>query len=119
MTADGEALDAWDYFRAADQDPVTLANPAATFCVEGGGSYDLTDGSCTLADGTRVDGWDHFRKAHGQSAQMVNPAAAFCVDSGGAYRIVSGDDGNQTGRCTLADGTDLDAWVHFRENAPE
>jgi predicted amidohydrolase YtcJ len=45
-----------------------LANPAATYCVESGGSYEITtasDGSqsgiCTLPDGTKVDAWAHFR----------------------------------------------------------
>lgn len=53
--------------------------------------------------------------ASDNSAQLANPAATFCVESGGEYRIVDGADG-QTGRCTLPDGRDLDAWEYFREN---
>ncbi|MGI9367837.1 MAG: putative hemolysin [Ruegeria sp.] len=46
----------------------TMANPAATFCVENGGEYQIrkyADGSeygvCTLSDGTEVDAWDYLR----------------------------------------------------------
>ncbi len=45
-----------------------LANPAATYCIETGGEYEITkaaDGSeagvCTLTDGTRMDAWEYFR----------------------------------------------------------
>lgn len=49
--------------------PMTqLANPAATYCIETGGEYEITkaaDGSeagvCTLPDGTKVDAWEYFR----------------------------------------------------------
>jgi putative hemolysin len=44
------------------------ANPAAVFCVDSGGTYDIrraADGSesgvCILADGTEVDAWTYFR----------------------------------------------------------
>ncbi|PCH72694.1 MAG: metal-dependent hydrolase [Rhodobacteraceae bacterium] len=43
------------------------ANPAATFCVESGGTYETRDsdagaiGICILADGTEVDAWAYFR----------------------------------------------------------
>ncbi len=45
-----------------------LANPAATFCVESGGTYEIRDGSngqtgvCILADGREVDAWEYFRE---------------------------------------------------------
>lgn len=43
-----------------------LANPAATFCVEQGGTYALgqadgSGGTCTLPDGRVVDAWEFFR----------------------------------------------------------
>lgn len=48
---------------------VRLANPAAVFCVESGGSYEIcraTDGSesgvCIPEDGTKVDAWEYFWK---------------------------------------------------------
>ncbi|WP_171120467.1 MULTISPECIES: DUF333 domain-containing protein [unclassified Ruegeria] len=47
-----------------------LANPAATFCVESGGTYEIRDGAdgqtgiCKLADGQEVDAWDYFRENH-------------------------------------------------------
>jgi len=46
----------------------TMANPAATFCVENNGTYQFRkndDGSvygvCILPDGTEVDAWDYLR----------------------------------------------------------
>ncbi|WP_170331607.1 MULTISPECIES: DUF333 domain-containing protein [Alphaproteobacteria] len=46
----------------------TMANPAATFCIENEGEYQIrknTDGSeygvCILKDGTEVDAWDYLR----------------------------------------------------------
>lgn len=42
-----------------------IANPAAEFCVEQGGTYALgtseAGGTCTLADGRVVDAWEYFR----------------------------------------------------------
>lgn len=48
----------------------TMANPAATFCIENGGMHDIRKddqgnefGVCVFADGTEVDAWD-FLRAH-------------------------------------------------------
>ena len=55
---------------ACDQpsEPTTgLANPAATFCAEKGGQYQIVDGedgqpgTCTLPDGSTQDAWEYFR----------------------------------------------------------
>jgi putative hemolysin len=55
---------------AVDEQPAAtaLANPAAVFCVEDGGTYAIrraADGSqtgvCILEDGAEVDAWAHFR----------------------------------------------------------
>jgi putative hemolysin len=49
--------------------PSTLPNPAAVFCIENGGKYEIrkaTDGSqsgvCILSDGREVDAWQFFRQ---------------------------------------------------------
>ncbi|MEM1005605.1 MAG: DUF333 domain-containing protein [Pseudomonadota bacterium] len=46
----------------------SMANPAATFCIENDGTYQLRkneDGSvygvCILPDGAEVDAWDYLR----------------------------------------------------------
>ena len=46
----------------------TMANPAATFCLENEGEYQIRkneDGSeygvCILKDGTEVDAWEYLR----------------------------------------------------------
>jgi hypothetical protein len=44
--------------------------------------------------------------------QVPNPAAAFCEEQGGS---VSGDEP----RCTLPDGTVVDAWEHYRQEHPD
>jgi len=46
--------------------------------------------------------------------QLPNPAAQFCVEEGGTYSIVEEETG-QRGICILADGSEVDAWDHFRE----
>lgn len=69
---DGTRIDAWTYFRENHSDHksdsfVRLANPAATYCIEIGGSYRIEDtdqgkvGICTKPDGTSQDAWTLFR----------------------------------------------------------
>jgi len=48
----------------------TLANPAATFCVENGGVYEIKEsgtgdkaGVCVFSDGAEIDAWE-FLRAH-------------------------------------------------------
>jgi len=60
--------------RAADGDAIPkspstgLANPAAVFCVEQGGRFEIrktnvgSRGFCMLPDGTVVDAWTFFRE---------------------------------------------------------
>ncbi len=52
----------------AAQTTTTMANPAATFCVENNGEYQIrknADGSeygvCILPDGKEVDAWEYLR----------------------------------------------------------
>ncbi|WP_164658046.1 DUF333 domain-containing protein [Tropicibacter sp. Alg240-R139] len=52
----------------ASETKTTLANPAATFCIENGGTYQLgkdengnSVGYCILSDGQKVDAWDYIR----------------------------------------------------------
>lgn len=52
------------------------------------------------------------------AAGLPDPAAVFCVESGGIYEIRRAADGSQSGVCTLADGTEVDAWTRFRDKAP-
>ncbi|MBO9446608.1 DUF333 domain-containing protein [Ruegeria sp. R14_0] len=60
-------LAACDQADQASEQPVGLANPAATFCIEQGGQYEIQDGengqsgTCTLPDGSKQDAWEYFR----------------------------------------------------------
>jgi putative hemolysin len=98
-------------------------NPAAAFCLEEGGRYEIVEETggarsvCVLPDGRRVDAWDHFRERMGRGGdgqRLANPAAVFCTEQGGRYRIET-DAAGARGHCTLPDGRDVDAWEYFRE----
>ena len=73
LFADGSACDAWAYFRGECQPGASpaasqLANPAASFCGEQGGTYEIRqneDGSqygvCLFANGSECDAWAFIR----------------------------------------------------------
>ncbi|NRB00926.1 MAG: DUF333 domain-containing protein [Rhodobacteraceae bacterium] len=51
-----------------EEEVVEIANPAATFCIESGGTYSTQEikggavGFCTLPSGETVDAWEYFRE---------------------------------------------------------
>jgi putative hemolysin len=51
------------------------------------------------------------------TTSLPNPAAVFCTDRGGTYEIRRAADGSESGVCILADGTEVDAWDYFRDQA--
>ena len=55
----------------------------------------------------------------GNSLTLANPAAEFCVESGGQHEIRTLSDGSQSGVCILPDGSKVDAWQYFHDNAQE
>lgn len=46
----------------ADGDDPGIANPAAVFCEEQGGTVSGPEPMCELPDGTVVDAWEYFRE---------------------------------------------------------
>ncbi|WP_259444736.1 amidohydrolase family protein [Neotabrizicola shimadae] len=67
-----------------------LANPAATFCGDQGGTFRIVTeptgqrGLCTLPDGREVDAWDYFREKHGAlPAPEADTSLADRIWSGG------------------------------------
>ena len=64
-------------------------NPAATYCVEQGGTYSIVEeaegqrGICTLTDGRSVDAWEYFRQQHAAALQTSEPVLADRIWSGG------------------------------------
>ncbi len=59
---DGTVVDAWEYYRAETGPGAGLANPAAVFCEEQGGTVSGPEPMCELPDGTVVDAWEYFRE---------------------------------------------------------
>ena len=47
---------------------------------------------------------------------MANPASVYCEEQGGTLTIVEDAEGNQSGMCKLADGTEVEEWEYFRAN---
>lgn len=43
--------------------PVGKPNPAAAYCVEQEGTYNLDDSTCVLKTGEMVNAWDFFRSS--------------------------------------------------------
>ncbi len=100
-------------------------NPAATYCIENGGTYEIVQGAngatgiCVRSDGTRVDAWDYFRQSQVLETtvqRLSNPAAVFCVEQGGAYQIVTDASGAQRGLCVVLEAKAYDAWDYYRAN---
>jgi uncharacterized protein len=69
----GAAVSVWvsAVFAQAQTDAPQLANPAAVYCVQSGGTYKTVRedagerGICVLPDGREVDAWQHFRGSKG------------------------------------------------------
>ncbi|MEW5803922.1 MAG: DUF333 domain-containing protein [bacterium] len=116
-----------------------LPNPAAVYCKENGGTYEIrtaADGSqsgvCIFSDGTECDGWAYYRGecepsgSHdamppldggkpGDPIGQPNPAAVYCAENDGDYQIrTSPKDGSQYGVCVFSDGSECDEWAFFR-----
>ena len=51
-------------------------------------------------------------------SNTVNPAAVFCTDTGGRFLLRETTEG-VAGVCALPDGTEVDAWEHYRAQSPE
>ena len=50
---------------------------------------------------------------------MPNPAAVYCEEQGWTVSIVKDEEGNESGMCKLADGTEVDEWEYYRANNKE
>jgi putative hemolysin len=47
---------------------------------------------------------------------MANPASVYCEEQGGTVTIVKDEEGNESGICKLADGTEVEEWEYYRVN---
>lgn len=116
----GEEVDAWTYFRDTmfQQNQTArpeIANPAATYCIAVGGTYDISSSICTQSDGTQIDAWRLLGGAQPASTSLANPAATHCIESSGAYEIRDSAQG-KVGMCRLPDGSEQDAWALYHQD---
>ncbi len=116
---------------------VGLANPAAVYCIEQRGTYDVRSdaegnqvGVCVLDDGSECDGWAFYRgecaaevadAATGggvvpeeSTIGLANPASVHCEEQGGTLDIRTDADSGQYGVCVFADGSQCEEWALFR-----
>jgi putative hemolysin len=127
---DGSECDEWAFFNGTcapgdSLEDVGLANPAAVYCEEQGGTVDIrtaADGSqqgfCVFDDGSECDEWAFFNGtcAPGDSLEdvgLANPASAYCEEQGGTSEMREGEDGT-TGYCVFDDGSECEEWAFFR-----
>ena len=54
-----------------------------------------------------------------ENAEIANPASVYCEEQGWTVNIVKDEEGNESGMCKLADGTEVDEWEYYRANNPE
>jgi len=47
-------------------------------------------------------------------SELPNPASVYCEEQGGTVDIRTDADGNQSGVCVFADGSECDEWAFFR-----
>jgi len=47
---------------------------------------------------------------------IANPASVYCEEQGGTLSIVEDAEGNQSGMCKLANGTEVEEWEYYRAN---
>ena len=52
---------------------------------------------------------------NGANIGLPNPASVFCEEQGGTVEIVADEDGNQSGICQLADGSEIEEWEYWRQ----
>jgi uncharacterized protein len=50
------------------------------------------------------------------ASELPNPASVHCEEQGGRVEIVAGEDG-EAGVCVLPDGTRIDEWELYRQDA--
>jgi putative hemolysin len=48
-------------------------------------------------------------------AGLANPASVFCEENGGTIPIIADAAGNQSGICSLPDGTQIEEWEYWRQ----
>lgn len=51
-----------------------------------------------------------------ETVWMANPASVYCEQQGWTVNIVKDEEGNESGMCKLADGTEVEEWEYYRAN---
>ena len=70
-------------------------------------------------DSTSEESTEEASQSTGTVVGIANPASVYCEQQGGTLSIVEDAEGNQTGMCKLADGTEVEEWEYYRANHKE
>jgi len=105
-------------------DPIGQPNPAAVYCAENGGDYQITtsadgsqDGVCVFSDGSQCDGWAYYRgecQPSGNQAGFVGMDVFYCSENGGTIVIRTNDDGSRYRACVFGDGSECEVGAYYR-----
>ncbi|MEW5800552.1 MAG: DUF333 domain-containing protein [bacterium] len=105
-------------------DPIGQPNPAAVFCTENGGDYEIRtaeDGSqygvCIFGDGSECDEWAYFRgecQPSGSQEGVIGMDTYYCLENGGTIAIRTAEDGSQYRACVFNDGSECESWAYQR-----
>ena len=71
------------------------------------------------SESSSVDETSSESEATEETTQIANPASEYCVAQWGTVNIVKDEEGNESGMCKLADGTEVEEWEYYRANHPE
>jgi hypothetical protein len=70
-------------------------------------------------DSTSEESTEEASQSTGTVVGIANPASVYCEQQGGTLSIVEDAEGNQSGMCKLADGTEVEEWEYYRANHKE
>ena len=104
-----------------------IANPAAVYCEENGGTLSLEEWLCMFDDGSYCEEWAYnngecqpgeiiYNTVEEEMVWMANPASVYCVEQWGELIPMEDEEWNQYAMCRLADGTEVEEWEYYRAN---
>jgi putative hemolysin len=124
-SATDETSPVTDTVESTSTTSVSVANPAAKYCIDQGGVSTIEQlgngnrfGLCTFEDNRQCEEWALFRDecpvGGVRITGYVTEAGRYCAITGGTYEATETDaSGEEQGTCTFADDTTCDVWEYF------